>query len=95
MMNENVNVNENEIELMELTDEELEAIAGGKKIVATASVKVRKGPGLEFGVLGYLEKGDTLTYDGASEKDNRGVRWYRVKYRGSFGWVSSRYSKKK
>ena len=88
------NYNENGMEMMELTEEMLESITGGKKIIATASVKVRRGPGLDFGVLGYLEKGDALTYDGASEKDNRGVRWYRVKYKGSFGWVSSRYSKK-
>ena len=87
-------INENEMEMMELTDEMLESIVGGKKIIATASVKVRTGPGLGFGVVGYLSKGDALTYDGASEKDDRGVRWYRVKYKGSFGWVSSRYSKK-
>ena len=44
-------INENELEMMELTDEMLEAISGG-------------------------------------------VKWYRVKYRGGFGWVNSRYSKK-
>lgn len=87
-------MNEQDREMMELTDEMLEEIVGGKKIIATASVKVRSGPGKDFGVLGYLEAGDALTYDGASEKDYRGVRWYRVKYRGSFGWVSSRYSYK-
>jgi len=87
-------INENELDMMELTDEMLDEVVGGKKIIATGNVKVRKGPSLEFGVLGYLHKGDILTYDGASEKDNRGVRWYRVKYSGSFGWVSSRYSKK-
>ncbi len=86
---------ENELDMMELTDEDLEAVAGGKKIVATGSVKVRKGPGLQYGLLGYLQKGDFLTYDGHSEKDDRGVRWYRVKYQGGFGWVSSRYSTKK
>jgi len=86
--------NENEMDMMELTDEMLDEVVGGKKIVATGNVKVRKGPGLDFGVLGYLSKGDVLTYDGASEKDNRGVRWYRVKYQGGFGWVSSRYSTK-
>ncbi len=87
-------INENELDMMELTDEMLEEIVGGKKIVATGNVKVRTGPGKDFAVLGYLSKGDSLTYDGASEKDYRGVRWYRVKYHGSFGWVSSRYSKK-
>ena len=85
----------NEQDMMELTDEMLEEVAGGKKIVATGTVKIRRGPGLDFGVIGYLSKGDSLTYDGASEKDSRGVKWYRVKYNGGYGWVSSRYSKKK
>ena len=87
-------MNINEQDMMELTDEMLEEVAGGKQIVATGSVKIRRGPGLDFGVIGYLSKGDRLTYDGASEKDDRGVRWYRVKYNGGYGWVSSRYSRK-
>ena len=58
-------------------------------------MKVRKGPGLDFGVIGYMNKGQYLIYDGASEKDNRGVRWYRVKFHDTFGWVSSRYSTKR
>lgn len=91
MMNEII---ENEMEFMELTEEMLEEVAGGKKIVATGNVKVRSGPGKDFAVIGYLEKGDVLTYDGASERDARGVKWYRVKFGYDFGWVSSRYSKK-
>ena len=92
MMNE---INEiNEMDLMELTDEMLEEIAGGKKIVATGNVKVRKGPGTDFAVIGYMNKGQYLIYDGASEKDANGRRWYRVKFHGGFGWVSSKYSKK-
>ena len=92
-MNENININD--LDMMELTQEDLEAVAGGKKIITTGKVKVRSGPGLQYQVLGYLEKGDRLTYDGHSEKDDRGVKWYRVKYTGSIGWVSSRYSNKK
>ncbi len=94
-MNMDEFMNENGMEMMELTDDMLEEVVGGKKVVATASVKVRKGPSLDFGVLGYLNKGDKLTYDGDSQRDERGVRWYRVKYQGGFGWVSSRYSTKK
>ena len=52
MMNENEIMNEDM--MMELTDEMLDEVVGGKKIVATGNVKVRKGPSLEFGVLGYL-----------------------------------------
>ena len=81
-------------EIFELNDEALEDVTGGTRIRATGNVHIRRGPGLEFGKLGTLHKGDSLTYDGRSEKDERGVRWYRVRYNGSFGWVSSRYSKK-
>ena len=81
-------------EVFELNDEALEDVTGGSRIRATGDVYIRRGPGLGFGKLGTLYKGDSLTYDGYSERDERGVRWYRVRYNGSFGWVSSRYSRK-
>ena len=81
--------------IVELGDEQLEQVTGGSKIVTTGNVNVRSGPGLDFRSLGTVSSGTSLTYDGASEKDGRGVRWYRVRYHGSFGWVSSKYSKKR
>ena len=44
-------MNENDMNMMELTDADLEAVAGGRDIVATAPVKVYMGPGLDFSVL--------------------------------------------
>ena len=94
MMNHEISDNKRERDMMELTEEMLEAIAGGKRIVATGSVKVRTGPGRDFAVIGYLDRGDILTYDGSTCTDERGVKWYRVVFGVDSGWVSSRYSRK-
>ena len=53
------------------------------------------GPGLDFSVLGYMDRGEALSYAGDSMQDENGVRWYRVRFRDITGWVSSRYSKKR
>ena len=90
MMNE---INEN-MNIVELNDDELEGVSGGTKIQATGNVNVRTGPGLDYRSIGTLSKGDKVTYEGSSKKDNRGVRWYCIKFHGGSGWISSKYSKK-
>ena len=42
--------------------------------------------------LGVLPKGASATYLNQSSVDERGVAWYRVRYDGVTGWVSSRYT---
>lgn len=82
---------------VELNEEVLEDVTGGKgsseKVKATGNANVRTGPGLEYGVIGSISKGDTLTFLGTAKKDDRGVRWYKVKFSGQSGWISSKYSK--
>ncbi|MBR1560967.1 MAG: SH3 domain-containing protein [Clostridia bacterium] len=91
MMNENI---EN-LEALELNDDALEAVTGGTgKIKATGNVNVRRGPGKQYDTIGYLDKGDLVTYLNSSKKDDRGVTWYKVRVGGREGWVSSKYSKK-
>ena len=58
----------------------------------SGDVNVRTGPGLGYEVIGSVSKGQTLTYAGETRKDDRGVAWYSVNYKGQRGWVSSRYS---
>ena len=53
---------------------------------------VRKGPGLGYKKIGVLYEGDSAKYLGKSQKDDRGVRWYKISWKGSSGWVSSRYT---
>ena len=74
-------------------------VGGGKasfnwmhELEATGDVKVRKLADKESDILGYLEKGDRVMYLYEIETDARGVDWYRVKFEGKWGWVSSRYS---
>ena len=59
----------------------------------TGNVWLRKGPGKGYGKIRSIASGRKLEYLGKSSVDSRGVRWYRVRYDGSTGWVSSRYAK--
>ena len=88
---------DNEMNINELNLEELEEVSGGKsanqKIKATGDLNVRKGPGLGYAILGAIKKGSTLEFLGEIKKDSRGVYWGKVNYKGSTGWVSSKYAK--
>lgn len=67
----------------------------GKQVKMTGSANVRSGPGLKFMTIGTVSEGTTLSYQGETKKDDRGVAWYSVKLRGDYGWVSSKYAKLK
>ena len=62
-------------------------------VKATGNVNLRKGPGLDYGDIGTMKKGDTATYKGETQKDARGVAWYKVSFNGKTGWVSSKYGR--
>lgn len=53
---------------------------------------VRYGPGLDYSILGSVSSGSRLDYAGDYDDDDRNVRWYKVYYNGSIGWVSSLYA---
>ena len=84
--------------IIELDDQELDEVAGGKKkkvytiVKLTGSANIRKGPGLNFGIITALPSGSMLSYLKESKKDKRGVAWYKVNYNGNEAWVSSVYS---
>lgn len=84
-------------EMQELNLDQLDEVSGGKsagqKIKATGDLNVRKGPSLDYAILGSIKKGSTLEFLGELKKDNRGVYWGKVRYNGHTGWVSSKYSK--
>ena len=61
-------------------------------VLTTASVNLRKGPGLGYGKITALKKGTKLDYDGKTGTDSRGVKWYRVVYKGGEAWISDKYS---
>lgn len=53
---------------------------------------VRKEPNLNGKVYTSMEKGETATYLKETSVDDRGVIWYKVKFEGYTGWVSSKYA---
>ena len=61
-------------------------------VEATAMVNLRSGPGLGYKDLGTIQKGETATYLGSYSKDERGETWYKVRFEGKEGWLSSRYT---
>ncbi|MBQ3423628.1 MAG: SH3 domain-containing protein [Clostridia bacterium] len=63
------------------------------RVTTTGSVNLRYGPGLDYADIRAIGEGVTLTWD-RTERDERGVLWYRVRYNGDRGWISSRYAKK-
>ena len=61
-------------------------------VEATGSVNLRSGPGLGYKDIGTINKGTTLSYLNQFSIDERGVTWYKVHYKNSSAWISSKYS---
>ena len=67
--------------------------ASSRKVVATdGQTNIRSQGNLDGKVLTSLPKGASATYLDSSTVDNRGVTWYKVRYDGVTGWVSSKYT---
>lgn len=92
-MNENINQN-----FVELDDEVLEEIVGGKKHYKiggeSGKSNVRTGPGLAYKSIGVLHPGEEAKFLGKTSTDDRGVVWYKIEWNGRSAWVSSRYTLK-
>jgi len=55
-------------------------------------VNLRTAPNLNGAKLTFMQEGQTAAYLNGSSVDDRGVVWYKVRFNGQVGWVSSRYS---
>lgn len=51
--------------------------------IATDSINVRSGPGLSFGVIDSLKRGEQVEITSVSDD------WFEIKYRGQTGWIAS------
>ncbi len=72
-----------------------EVSESGKYIkVVGGNVTIRSKANKNSSALGYISEGKTATFLGKSSTDARGVKWYKIKYDGITGWVSSKYSEK-
>jgi len=83
-------------EMVELADDELEEVSGGKTryvVVTGNKVYLRYGPGKGYAHFALVKKGTTLTYEG-SKTYNKSERrnWYKIRYNGTIGWIAADYS---
>ena len=87
------NINEN---MVELNDDEMEEVSGGKKYITGYSGKsnVRTGPSRDYRSIGVLHRDEDARYLGKTATDERGVVWYKIRWNGRDAWVSSMYTKK-
>jgi len=89
-------MNEEFIKAVELNEEELSAVTGGKTHTYIegddGKSNVRKGPGLKYKSIGVLHVGEEARFLGDTSIDDRGVLWYKIKWDGREAWVSSRYT---
>ena len=88
-------INELNLNVTELNDDDLETVSGGKSryiMGDNGKSNVRTGPGLGYKSIGVLRKGDEAKYLGKTSTDDRGVVWYKIRYKGRDAWVSSRYT---
>ena len=67
------------------------ALAAGR-VVTTASVNLRSGPGLDYEVVTAFGAGEALEYLNEVSVDDRGVAWYHARSSRGEGWISSKYS---
>ena len=84
------------IRAIELNEEELSEVTGGKSHTYIegddGKSNVRSGPGLQYKSLGVLHVGEDARFLGKTSTDDRGIPWYKIKWNGGEGWVSSRYT---
>ncbi len=67
------------------------ALAATKIYITGDSVYVRKGPGKTYDTRGTVHYGEAYNAN-ASSNDERGVKWYKISFKGKDGWVSSKYA---
>lgn len=67
---------------------------GYDSVKISGNVHLRDNPNLNGTSLGVMKKGETASYFGLSQKDERGVEWHYVYHdRLGGGWVSGKYAK--
>ena len=60
--------------------------------IVNGNTNIRQTPSLDGKILGVARKGTTWTYMGASSVDSRGIAWYKISYKSSDAWISSKYA---
>lgn len=79
------------VEYLAPEEEPEEIITEETVYVATDNTRIRSGPSIWNKHICYVPKGEKVIYLGESEKDSRGVTWFKVAYGANEGWSSERY----
>ena len=90
MMSELDNKDAKAMESIELTDEELDLVSGGKRTLYSVKAKsatIRSGPGANYDVVRCMSKGCDIVYLGEKKVDKKGNTWLKVSAASATGWV--------
>ena len=82
-----------EMNFAELTEKDMEQIAGGAKATTVTALKettIRFGPGTEYLPMGKTIPGNAATFKGAMKQDKEGRAWIKVAWNGNVGWVPAK-----
>ena len=90
MMHEDTLNNEVFEEAIELDDEALEDVAGGKMFKSTTFTYVFEHAHPNSKKIGILKEGVTVPCSSGTYSDGRN-KWYRVKYKGITGYVIAKH----
>ena len=58
--------------------------------VKLEQVFLRKGPGMDYDDVYTVYEGTVMRYLNKSSRDDRGIKWYKVSYKGKKLWISSK-----
>ena len=70
-----------------LTLANVDKVDAASSLTATITLNMRSGPSTSYNKIGTVRQGDAVQYITASKG------WFKVKYNGKTGWVSSNYMK--
>lgn len=81
-----------ENEALELTDEQMANIVGGKTVmhVKHGSTHLYAGPGTDYSRVATVYPDDDLVCVGEAKKDKHSKMWFKVRANGVVGWVDGK-----
>lgn len=62
-----------------------------KVVKSNGTTNLRKGPGLDYAIVGSMTDGQTAKYLGETKIDSRNVAWYKINFSGTTCWISSKF----
>ena len=66
-------------------------VSSSKYAYTWEDANLREGPGMEYDPpYASVTEGTVLKYLNSTKKDDRGVKWYKVSYKGKSVWISSK-----